>query len=166
MTKHDYPRNDENGISLIYSTIKESVESQHTQRNSLETKANALSAFAGGMFALLMGTKDILFQLSRIGKNLILLSILLFFLSVILNTIVMWVRHYRYDPNPEMLAKHYLKASEQEIKFQLISNLVGSWKNNTIILERNAAFLRVSFIAQTIGFILLGIAVFTTVLGK
>ena len=155
---------DENSLSLIYTSVKETIEFQQVQRNSLENKANALSAFAGGMFALLMGARETLILLSEISRVLMLVSIVLFFLSVILNTIVTWVRNYRYDPDPETLSKFYLELSEQETKLQLISNLIGSWKKNKAILERNAVWLRISFISQALGFILLGVVLFLVII--
>ncbi len=155
---------DENSLPLIYSTVKEAIEFQQIQKNSIEGKANALSAFAGGMFALLMGARESLILLGEINRDLILLSIIMFFVSVILNTIVTWVRHYRYDPDPETLSKYYLGKSEQETKLQLVSNLIDSWKNNKASLERNATYLKISFMAQTIALILLGVALFMTVI--
>ena len=163
MKKQDNSK-DENSLSLIYTIVKEKIEFQQVQRNSLENKANALSAFAGGMFALLMGARESLILLEEISRVLILISIILFFLSVILNTIVTWVRNYRYDPDPETLSMYYLEESEKKTKLQLVSNLIGSWKKNKIILERNGTYLRISFVAQAIAFILLGIALFITVI--
>jgi hypothetical protein len=163
MTKKNSTK-DENSLSLIYSIVKETIGFQQVQKNSLETKANALSAFAGGMFALLMGARETLILLNETSRVLMLISIFSFFLSVILNTIVTWVRHYRYDPDPETLSKYYLESSEQEIKLQLISNLIGSWKKNKALLERNAIYMRISFISQAIGFILLGVVLFLIVI--
>ena len=154
---------DDNSLSLIYSTIKETLKFQQEQKTSLETKANALSAFAGGIFALLMGARESILQFGTVSRYLILFSLILFFLSVVLNTIVSWVRRFRYDPDPEMLAQNYLNKTELETKLQLVSNLNGSWKRNKAVLEKNGKYLTISFLAQAMAFSLLGIALFITV---
>jgi len=46
------------------------------------------------------------------------------------------------------------------VKLQLISNLLGTWRNNSSRLEKNAVLLRLALIAQTIAFVLLGAVVY------
>lgn len=150
-------------VSLVYTVLKDALEFQQAQKNSLETKASALIAFAGGMFALLIGARETVILLSRTSQILILVSLFLFAVSVILANVVTWVRRYRADPNPEVLAKTYLGLSPQEIRLQLISNLISAWKSNYALLERNAIYLRLTFVIQAAAFILLGIALFLSV---
>ena len=151
-------------LPLIYHVIQETLSNQQTQKNSLETKASTLIAFAGGMFALMMGARETLILLPRTSQVLILISVSLFILSVISANVVTWVRKYRTDPNPETLANKYLDFSLDDTQLQLTSNLIGTWKANRILIERNANFLRFAFLSQMIGFILLGIALFLSVL--
>jgi len=146
-----------NSISIIYSTTKESLSAQQTQKSVLETKSNTLIGFAGGMIALLIGAKDNIQSMQSIARLLVLISVSLFSVSILLATFVGWVRKYRSDPNPSTLANHYIDKSEQEVQLQLISNLIGTWKDNSKQLERNARVLRVALISQTLAFILLGI---------
>lgn len=119
-------------------------------------------AFAGGMFALLMGARDTLLTIPDDSKIFLLIGIILFAISVVLTIIVTWVRSYRIDPNPEVLAHDYLNKTSDETKLQLISNMIGSWKDNTVLIERNATFLRAAFLVQAFAFISLGIALFTS----
>lgn len=156
--------NDDSNVPLIYAVIQETLANQHAQKSSLETKASTLIAFAGGMFALLIGARETLILLPRNSQVLILMSVSLFVLSVIFANIVTWVRKYRTDPNPEKLAEKYLGLSKEDTQLQLTSNLIGTWKANRIIIERNANFLRLVFLSQLVGFILLGIALFLSVL--
>lgn len=151
-------------ITLIYSVLKEVLASQMDQKKSLETKASMLIAFAGGMFALLMGARDTLITLSFASQVLLVVSIALFALSVILATIASWVRRYRADPNPEILAENYLQRSEQETMLQLTSNLIGVWRRNATLLESSASFVRIAFLAQSCAFVVLGVALFLSIL--
>ena len=147
----------DNSVSIIYSIAKESLVTQQTQKSVLETKSNTLIGFAGGMIALLIGVKDNVQSLQAIARWLVIISIGLFLTSIILATIVGWVRKYRTDPNPSALAEHYLDESEQEIQLQLIANLSSAWECNSTLLERNATILRTALFAQLLGFMLLGI---------
>lgn len=142
---------------LIYSVIKESLSAQQVQKATLESKANTLTGFAGGMIALLLGFKDNIVSLPLFTKYLVITSIVLFLLSILLATIVGWVRKYRSDPNPQALAENYLDKTENKVKLQLISNYLGTWKNNLRQLEQNAVLLRLALIAQTLAFVLLGV---------
>lgn len=153
---------DDNSISLIYETTKNALALQQDQKASLENKASMLVAFAGGMFALLMGARESLLHIPFDSQIFVLVGIVLFSASVIFSSIVSWVRRYRIDPNPEALAKEYLNQTPDETTLQMISNMVGSWKDNSIIIERNASILRLAFISQSLAFISLGIALFTS----
>lgn len=152
----------DNSVSLIYETIKNLLSIQQNQKTSLENKASMLMAFAGGMLALLMGARETLLLIPVSSQVFILIGIVLFAISVVCTTIVTWVRSYRIDPNPEVLAHEYLNQSSDETKLQMISNMIGSWKENSIIIERNAVILRLAFIAQSLAFTSLGVALFTS----
>jgi len=142
---------------LIYNVVKESLSAQLVQKATLESKANTLTGFAGGMIALLLGFKDNVVSLPLVTKYLVIASIVLFLLSILLATIVGWVRKYRSDPNPQALAENYLDKTENKVKLQLISNYLGTWRNNLRQLEQNAVLLRLALIAQTLAFVLLGV---------
>lgn len=145
-------------VSLIYSLSKEAIAFQSTQKNSLETKASTLIAFAGGMFALLMGARETILLFPKTSQIIITISVTFFAISITLANLVTWVRQYRIDPDPENLAKYYLGVSERDTQLQIISNLITSWQENHTLLERIAIFLRLAFLVQAIAFILLGIA--------
>ena len=152
----------DNSVTLIYEIIKTSISEQQSRKASLENKASMLMAFAGGMFALLMGAREAILLIAFSSQIFILVGIILFSISVLFATIVTWVRSYRIDPNPDVLAHEYVNQTSDETKLQLISNMIGSWKENSGIIERNAAILRLAFIAQSLAFISLGIALFTS----
>lgn len=154
--------NNNNSASLIHETIKNLLSIQQSQKTSLENKASMLMAFAGGMFALLMGAREAILLIPFGSQIFVLIGIVLFAISVVCSTIVTWVRSYRIDPNPEVLASEYINQSPDETKLQMISNMIGSWKENSIIIERNAIILRLAFIAQSLAFTSLGIALFTS----
>ena len=149
-----------NSLSLIFETIRNLLSVQQSQKTSLENKASMLMAFAGGMFALLMGAREAILLSPFSAQIIVLVGIILFAISVVCSTIVSWVRSYRIDPNPEVLAHEYLNQSLDETKLQMISNMIGSWKENSAIIERNAVILRLAFISQSLAFIALGIALF------
>lgn len=153
-----------NSTSLIYTTSKESLQAQFEQRSSLEAKASTLTAFAGGIFALLMGARETLISLPEVSKFFILVSIILFGLSVLLCSTVSWVRRYYILPNLEILLNKYVSVPEEETKLQLISNLTQEWKENHKKLENVAWFLRGAFVSQTIAFILLGISLYLSII--
>lgn len=153
---------EDNSISVIYESIKNSISAQQNQKASLENKASMLMAFAGGIFALLMGARESLLLIPINSQIFVLVGIVLFAISVIFTTIVTWVRSYRIDPNPEALAHEYINSSPDETKLQLISNMIGSWKRNSTIIERNAIILRLAFLSQSLAFISLSIALFTS----
>jgi hypothetical protein len=157
-------KDDENSVSLIYNACKDALQIQEKSVNILENKANTLTAFAGGMFALLMGASDNLTKLPSSIQRLIISSIILFALSVIACTIVTWVRRYRTDPDIVSFSKDYLEKPEQDSKLQLISNFTFAWKRNAKILEGKAKFLRFAFICQSSAFTILGIALLMSVL--
>jgi uncharacterized membrane protein len=150
---------EKNSTSLIYALVKDSLESQQTQKSTLETKASTLTGFAGGMIALLLGARETIISLHSTAKLLVIISIILFLCSILLATIVGWVRKYRTDPNPSSLAEHYLDKPEQDVKLQVLANQIGTWKNNSRQLEFNAVVLRIALLFQTVAFILLGIVV-------
>lgn len=145
-----------NSADLIHTIIKETLVSQQTQKSTLESKAGTLTAFAGGMLALLISAKDEILSLQLDARMLVVLCIILFSLSIVLSTIVGWVRKYRSDPNPEALIENYLNISEADLKLQLISNYLGVWKNNARRIEKNAILLKIALVAQTLAFLLLG----------
>lgn len=151
-----------NSVSVIFEVIKNLLTVQQSQKTSLENKASMLMAFAGGMFALLMGARETLLTIPHASKVFLLIGIILFAISVILTIIVTWVRSYRIDPNPEVLAQEYVNKTPEETKLQLISNMIGSWKENSVLIERNALFLRAAFLLQALSFVSLGIALFTS----
>jgi hypothetical protein len=144
-------------VPIIYSVTKESLSAQQNQKNALETKSNTLIGFAGGMIALLIGAKDVIQSMPSMAKLLVLISVSLFLVSILLATIIGWVRKYRTDPNPSALAEHYLDESEEEVQLQLIANLSNAWENNSRQMERNATILRAALFVQILAFILLGI---------
>lgn len=150
----------DNSVSLIHETVRNLLSIQQSQKTSLENKASMLMAFAGGMFALLMGARETIILIPVSGQIFVLISVVLFAISVICSTIVSWVRSYRIDPNPEVLAHEYLNQPSDETKLQMISNMLGSWKENSVIIERNAIVLRVAFVSQSLAFTLLGVALF------
>ena len=145
-----------NSVELIYSVTREGLSAQHAQKITLESKASTLTGFAGGMIALLLGFKDNIVSLPSTEALMVMTSIVLFLLSIFLATIVGWVRQYRSDPNPQALADNYLYEDESKVKLQLIANLLGTWKSNSMQLERNAVLLRSALVAQTAAFIILG----------
>ena len=147
---------EKNSVSLIYSTSKESLSAQQTQKSVLESKSNTLIGFAGGMIALLLNATNDIQTMQPITKSLIFISIGLFVFSILLATFVGWVRKYRSYPNIDTLSEYYLDKPEQDVQLQLISNFVEVWKENSIQLERKATILRIALTAQTLAFILLG----------
>jgi hypothetical protein len=155
---------DDNSLSIIFVVVKEALETQQAQKSSLETKASTLIAFAGGIFALLMGARETLLLFQRDSQILIIVSIILFSASVIFSNIVSWVRAYRVDPAPDTLAKKFLESPVQDTQLQLISNWISSWKSNRIMIERSALFLRLAYLTQAIAFILLGASLLLTIL--
>jgi hypothetical protein len=130
----------------------------------LESKANTLVGFAGGMIVLLLNATKNVQALQSHFKSLVYISIGLFVLSILLATFVGWVRKFRSDPKPSVLAEQYLDKTEQEVQLQLISNFIDVWKDNSNQLERNATILRIALSAQTLAFILLGIVLIWAVL--
>lgn len=158
------PDQDKDSVALVYSVIKETLAAQQAQKTSLETKASTLTAFAGGMFALLMGARETLIQLSRTSQTLILLSVSLLAISVVLANVVTWVRRYRADPNPQVLAQNYLESPLQQTQLQLMSNWIGAWQTNDALIERNALFLRFAYLTQAAGFVALGVALSLSVI--
>jgi hypothetical protein len=153
----DMPK--KSSVPIIYLVAKESLIAQQTQKGALETKSNTLVGFAGGMIALLIAAKDAIQSMPSIARMIVLISISLFLMSILLATLIGWVRKYRTDPNPSALAEHYLNESEEEVQLQLIANLSGAWESNSRQIERNAMILRLALFAQTTAFILLGIVV-------
>ncbi len=150
-------------LELIYETAKEKMDLQQTRKYALENKASALTAFAGGIFVFLMGSRETILDYPLSSQILIIISIIGFTLSVIQSMVVMGVKKYRMDPNIEKLAQNYLGKSKEETLRQLISNCIGAWKHNEEKIERNANILRVAFILQSLAFILLGIAFGTSI---
>lgn len=155
---------DDPGVALIYSIAKEALAGQSTYLNTLATKASTLIAFAGGIFAFLMGAIETLILLPTTSQILILISVALFAVSVILAFTVTGVHQWRADPNPELLAKKYLQSPAQDIQLQLISNFISAWNTNYAVIQRTGKYLRFTFLAQTIAFVLLGAALFVSLL--
>lgn len=145
-------------VDLIFSVTKDALLTQQEQKASLETKANMLLVFAGGILALLMNAWVTLLHFPLISQGIVLVSVALFAISVLLAFIVVWVRRYRIDPNPYELADSFLNEPERDTKLQLISNWRDTWKFNREIFEYNALILRVSFGFQVTAFLLLGLA--------
>jgi len=155
---------EKNSIPLIYAITKDSLITQQNQKNALESKASTLIGFAGGMIALLLSAMETIKGMQPIARYSVFFSIVLFIGSILLATIVGWVRKYRTDPNPSMLAKNYIDKSEQDVQLQLISNLNTAWENNFRQLESNAVILRVALLAQITAFIMLGLVLISFLL--
>ena len=149
---------EKDSIDLIFSVTKETLATQQEQRVSLETKANMLVVFAGGILALLMNAWGTLLDFPVISQQIVLLSVGFFAISVLLAFVVAWVHKYRMDPNPYELAEEFLNKTELETQLQLISNWRANWKFNLEIIERKSLILRVAFGTQVFAFLLLGLA--------
>jgi hypothetical protein len=153
----------EDSLDLIYEVVRDTLRTQQEQKSALETKASMLLLFAGGIFALLMNSWNTLIKFPAIGQIVLLGSVSLFAASVILAIFVIWVRKFRIDPEPRELARNFLNRPTHETKLQLISNWGETWKYNLDILEQSSIYLRLSFMAQALAFVLLGIALFVSV---
>lgn len=148
----------QDSVELIYETVVKAIDTQQAFRASLESKASTLTAFAGGVFAFLMGSADKIVGLRIDIRQTIYLSVGLFAVSVVLTTFVTWVVSYRTDPDPEALAKHFFDKPEDETRRQVLSNLVDAWKRNSAAIENKAKILRIAFFVQALAFLTLGIA--------
>jgi hypothetical protein len=146
----------------VFEATKEALTQQDKQKGALETKANILTAFAGGMFGLLMSSFDTIQLFEILSQIMIVISVILFVFSVFLATLVLWVRRYRTDPNPEMLGQTYISKPALETRLQVTSNMIAAWKANHTILERNSQYLRAGFVIQAAAFILLGVSFLIT----
>lgn len=151
-----YPQN---SIDFIHETTKDAITLQQTQRTSIENKANALMGFAGAVFALLMGTINILQTITIFIQMIIIFCVILFIGSVVLSLLINWTRKYRVDPEPEQLASNYLDKTESQVKLQVMSNMLDAWKSNARILERIGRLLTWAFGMQALAFILLATAI-------
>jgi hypothetical protein len=150
-------------VDLIYDVVKEALAAQQKQKDTLETKASTLIAFAGAIFALLMTGYSTLVSFGMLSKIFIVVSVVAFGISVVLLIVVTWVRQLRSDPNPIALATPvFLNNEPQKTRLQLISNWTAAWEENHSDLERRAKFLRWAFFAQAVGFILLGLGLLVT----
>lgn len=162
MTEH----RKENNVDIILEICKEAVSLQLQQKASIETKASALIGFSGVIFALLMGAIDTLQKLPVVNQCLIVLSIVLFAISIIISISITQVRQYRVYPNIITLSTDYIKSSELETKQQLIKNFVNNWKHNNDILERNANSLRWALRFNISAFLILGIALLLSIVTR
>lgn len=149
-------------VDLVFSEVKAAIQTQLSQKETHETKANALIGFAGVVYALLIGQLPTFSNIIRESQYIMVFSIGLFSISVLMCIYVSWVRFYRADPRPDVLANHYLAFPEKKTKLQITSNLIGCWKENQKFIERNGKFLRVAFLLQSIAFLLLGISLLIT----
>lgn len=149
---------DKDSIDLIFSVTKDALIFQQGQRESLESKANMLLVFAGGILALLMNAWDTLVKFPVISQEIVLLSVATFAISVLLAFIVAWVHKFRMDPNPDKLAENFIDELERDTKLQLIANWRATWSYNFAITERNSLILRIAFGLQVAAFLLLGLA--------
>lgn len=149
----------DDGLPLIYDLVKEQLALQQAQKASLESKANTLIAFAGGMLGLLMGAWNTIINFPIICQQIIIASVGLFVVSIITANIVTWVRKYRSDPSPAAItAAEFLNTPAEDIRLQVMSNWVGAWKHNNKTIETTASILRLTYVLQALAFGVLALA--------
>jgi hypothetical protein len=155
-----------NSLELIFSVTRDALNAQEEQRKFLENKANMLLLFAGGIFALLMNSWSTINRFVLVSQITLLTGVSFFAFSVIFAIAATWVRKHHFVPNPKELSEHFLNSPQQVTKLQLISNWAETWQEQLQMLERTTYFLRLTFLAQAVGFLLLGLALFLSVFAK
>lgn len=164
MMDSDSPNEIDDSIDIILSTCKEKINIQMQQRTSLESKANTLSGFAGVILALLLSAIETITELDQNIQIIILIGVILFALSMLMNFVITWIRKYRFFPNISKLYKNFAMKSTMETKKALICQFIDDWEENCRRIRSISILLGISHIMQTAGFLLLALAFLWAVL--
>lgn len=140
-------------INLFLELTKERIGRLFYAIERIETKASIIIGFLGIVLGyILVGTDRIFWELTIF--NLGVLSLLI---SFILAFSIIITLKYRDDPDPEKLFCKYKDINPQEVKEQLLSNLIDSYNENKPKLRMKAIFFKHSLGFLIVGLILLAI---------
>lgn len=118
-------------LELIYQEVKDRLKDQLLSIDQTTTKFSILLGFNGVIIAIL--AQNIA---SNKGLGLFLeISLILFFVSIVLGLRGLIIRKYRRDPNPRSLYNIYKTDELEETKDTLINNFIESFEENQRKLE-------------------------------
>ena len=146
-------KSNEQNTNLFLELTKERISRLFYAIERIETKASVIIGFLGIVLGYILASTDKTFWKLTIF-NLGVLSLLI---SFVLAFLIIITLKYRDDPNPEKFSRKYKDISPQEVKEQLLSNLIDSYNENKPKLRMKAILFKHSFGFLIAGLILLAI---------
>lgn len=138
-------------LDLIFQEVRDRLKDQLLTADQLATKLNFLLGFNTVVIAAIF--PGLIENIVTEGEALhatIILAIALLLLSVYFDLRGLKLQKYRRDPDPEQLYKKYANSSVDETKKVLISNYIGSFKENLGKLALVRKWFRASIISSSI----------------
>ena len=149
--------NEEEGTSetleLVYSEVKDALNTQFQSLDGLNTKASVIVGFVGVTIGISLNL--------YLHSNSYLFGscMTLFLISIFFALYAYRVENYRRDPEPRKLAENYLREGDKKVKKRLIGNFIQSFENNEIKIKRKGRYINYSLVLLFIGLIVLTVSI-------
>ena len=115
-----------NNLELIYQEVKDRLKEQLLSIDQINTKYNFILGFNSLILVLLLQA----YFSNKTIDNFLKIAGLMFFISIMVVIIGLFIKSYRRDPEPGRLYDKYKDKSVNETKNQLISNYISCFDDN------------------------------------
>lgn len=132
-------------MELIFREIKDRLKEQLLSIDQINVKYNYILGFNSIILVLLLQV-----YLSKTIDIFLLKAGFMFFLSIVITLIGLFIRSYRRDPDPSGLY-NYKDKSVSETRNQLISNYIACFDDNKKRIKILKNLYKVAIIITTVG---------------
>lgn len=135
-------------INLFLNLTKERISRLFYAIERIETKASIIIGFLGVILGyILVSTNNNFLELTILN-----LGILSLFISFVFAILIILTVKYRDDPDPAKLFHKYKDENPEEVREQLLANLIDCYNKNKFKSSKKVKLLK-----HSLGFLLLGL---------
>lgn len=133
-------------LEIIFKEIKDRLDKQFEQIETLTTRSAYLMGFASLVLASLITIRKNMGELDKYKVIALALAGAIYTMVLIFSFLSYRLRDYRRDPEPEPLRNNYIDRPSRETKRQLVSNFIDSIGHNKKIIMDRILYLKVAII--------------------
>lgn len=122
-------------LDIVYAEVKERLNAQLQQVESLDTKAGTVLSVASIVMTLGAGLGVTGEDLSDTSLALVIGSAVTYAMTMFFGFRSYWLRNFRRDPQPGPLRDSYLFQPTDFTKRRLIASMVESFEDNQPLVE-------------------------------
>ena len=142
--KHEEVEEELPSIDIVYTEVKDRLDVQLRQTDSLDSKSSALLFIASIVIGIGAAAQAALLGKTTSALALLLFSIpICFYLLMVFFALRSWIiRPYFRDPEPRPLRDFYLSQQPQFTKRRIITHFISSYEWNTMVIKKKVRELR------------------------